>query len=584
LRKQDRPAVKNGFVEGPRFDEALEVLGDRRFLYLRGLDGSGRRATATAALDFLWEARAIQGIVGFELAADEVRLADFLAQQDIFPRERGIVIEVSGADVHSGSTLDACRSLATRLDGYLVLLGWRSGTGDMNVGPYAVTHEAPPPGDILKRRLRLKLSDEGLIDAILRDRAVIDHLERYRRPEQVVSLAQALVRGVNQGRTAAEVVEGMLPDPREVARFEGLPLSDVLDAAELLLALLRSAEAPDSSPARRVFGDDLENLLHPEMRPSAEGRTETPRRARLHDPKLAGAMLDVAWNDYDITSTALLIWFDQLVWTGRPAVRARAAVAVGKLATFDFEKVMAELIRPWGMSAGGVRRQAAAWALEFAVGDPRFEGRIHARVAEWARGPNSELHDSAARVWGTSLGASDPVAAMKELRLIAADPTQRPYRSIGKAVAGIFSAKSAAEVLDLLGEWLAEGSPHVVSHAAWALVFLAREPGASPQDRWPLLLRHCPPDEAGHRLPARLWTTALTDAATAFPAWELLRQWIELACEGGDGLADAVSALAVETLADPRLTRRADWHLRLWHMREPNLALFGRLRDLLKKG
>ncbi|HWS34758.1 MAG TPA: hypothetical protein VN408_18700 [Actinoplanes sp.] len=612
---EDLDRLGRRYVKGPTFGPALDTLDKRRVVVIRGADGTGRRAAASILLDHLRRENLIDTVGGLVMPAD-VSVNDVARQSDVLAARAGMVLEIDDVtELNAGSSLDAYRTMAHQAHGYLVLLG---PSYDDNAGPYTLTHECPNPAEVLKRYLTTELPagfPAPKRQKALEDPAVVGYLGHHRLPGQVVKLAAALVDRLPRGQTAEQVVSDLEPDWRTVARralddavavtdafggprrqalrtayavLDGLELADVLSAAEELLGMLRLVEAPDSSPARRVFDDGLDNLLFPDMLGGLTDETDrgvSPRRARLRHPALSDAFLDVAWNDYDTTRVVLLYWLDKLAVGGRPSVRRRAAEAAGKLAVYDFEKVMADLIRPWALNTNGGRRQAAAWAVEQVGGELQFADRVRRRVADWVRSSDPELHDTAAKVYGTLVGREIPGPAMSSLRTIAADRRQLRYRSVSRAVANIYQA-DAGIVLDHLDAWLDDPSLDVPVHATWALLYLAciLDPDRS---GWPRLLSDTTGTPDHERVLARLWTAALDDPATAYPAWELLRQWLELRCRvapADDDLSGALADLVMNALATPALRKRGRWHLDIWRKRLPGDPLLTDLLDRLKKG
>ncbi|WP_229399649.1 hypothetical protein [Micromonospora okii] len=615
LTDVDLQQQRRRYVQGPNFPSALATLRTEGLVIVRGPDGSGRRGVGHALLERMYAEGRIVAVGGLVMP-DGVVAGEVLSQSEaIFPAGWGLVLEVrDGADLADESTVEAYRTVVGHGGrGYVVLLG--PSAGEAETSRYAVTHDWPDPAAVLERYLETELPGfpPDALRTVLTDEATTEYLAINRRPGRVVKLARALVEGLRQGKAAEEVVAALEPDWRTVARaafedalvassaadpfggprrqalrtayaiFDGIELVDVLSAAEQLLGMLRLVEAPDSTPARPVFDDGLEKLFYPDMLGDlGAGKEASPRRAQLRNAALSDAFLDVAWNDYDTTREVLLYWLDRVVTSGRPAMRLRAAQAVGKLAVYDFEKIMADLIRPWALDTNGMRRQAAAWALEQVGRNDRFVIRVRRRVGDWVSSNDPELHDTAARVYGTELGVAIPDVALRDLRVIAADPRQRAYRSVGRAVAGIYQEAGSAElVFDHVDAWLTDDAADVRTHATWAVLFLARLLGRD-RPEWPQLLVDA--TVVPERLPAlvRMWKAALADPTTAYPAWDLMRQWLELPYRPGgphEDLSEALSGLVRRTLVDRRLRKRGLWHLRLWHGRRPEDLLLKELID-----
>jgi len=618
LTDNDLTKLRQLHVKTASFPAALRILQAERVVMLRGPDGSGRTAAGQALLDRLKTDGLIDTVGGLALP-DEVSVSDVAARPEAFPDRWGMVLELrDGTDLAMGDRVRAYRDFAARANGYVVLVG--PPASEKDTSQYAVSHKQPDPAALLQRYLAGELLEpsSAKLPEILDDAAVTGYLTQHPRPGQVVKLAIALVDGVHNGRSVESIVATLEPDWRDLARrafedaltatddpfgaprrqalrtayaiFDGLELNDVFFAAEELLGMLRRVEAPGSTPARPVFGDVLDKLLFKDMLGSGGIDRDKPvqaRRALLRNPRLSDAFLDVAWNDYDTTRFVLLPWLDGVATGGRAAARIRAAQAAGKLALYDFEKVMADLIRPWALDGNGRRRQAAAWALEQVSRNEGFAARVCQRVHDWALSNDAELHDTAAKVYGTTVGAELPEAAMADLRTIAMDPKQLNFRSVGHAVANLYLAEPGGPVLKHLDAWLDDASPEVAAHTTWALLFLARILD-SKRPEWPQLLLDAITAPERRPVLARLWRAALSGSTTTFLAWDLLRQWLELPYRNGnkDGdVPEALLLLITETLDDPALRRRGQWHVsRLWLHRRPDDRLLTELNNRLVEG
>src|SRR5688572_17597251 len=118
---------------------------------------------------------------------------------------------------------------------------------------------------------------------------------------------------------------------------------------------------------------------------------------------MRGAILDVAWHEFDNTRPALLRWLQRLVERGDDTERRAAADVAGLLAHHDFDQVYARLVDRWAGSPSGRQREAAARVAVTAARGGQVTQRVRARVRDWVHGGRAFQRDTAARVYASGL-------------------------------------------------------------------------------------------------------------------------------------------------------------------------------------
>ncbi|SCG67956.1 HEAT repeat domain-containing protein [Micromonospora coxensis] len=589
-------------VEG--FAEARRQLEERRVLLLRGTAGTGRRTTAELLLAGVV---GFDRVVGIENTDAGVTLTQLAGQDGLLVEGHGTVLELPAAGAVGMATLRIFEKLAHDAGAYVVIVEDREDSPDPALAPYTFAHRQPPVENVLGRHLLRLLTRAGrcldgctpcsgecrtrFVARCLAHDRVRTELFTHPQPAPTVELARSLagwsgvdeeledaLGGLSRHRRdfAARLLSaaGDPDDPLETPRrrsfqiayatFHSHPLTDVFDAGELLLGILRAVESGSEQTVRVVFDGGVEQLLRTwsgEPRLATVESGEQPRRALLADPRLLLDVLDVVWNDFDGVRLPLLFWLDRLVLGPRAAVRRRAAEVTGWLATYDFDEVCNTMIRRWAADGRGTVRQAAAWALDVATADPRLLGRIRGRVRDWVRSSDPLLHDTAARAYGTRIGQLAPEEAVQELRTLASRKDLNASASVARTLVTLYGV--APEVTwQALVTWSGDGLQRLRVHAARGLTLLAGERASPPEETRPLLLTATGAFTPDHSELVALWQTALADPTTAFRAWKELHGWIRLADDGA-ALADLVVDLVGRMLVG-RIAARGRFHLREW--------------------
>ncbi|AEB43136.1 hypothetical protein VAB18032_10090 [Micromonospora maris AB-18-032] len=606
------------YVEVTDFTQMAARLPEHRVILLGGKVGTGRRTTAEM---LLWQVAGIDRVAGVEPVHADVTAAELAGTDNLLLRGYGTVLELPPNAKVTIGTLRAFERLARDHKAHLVILHDRTDPPGPELMPYGAAYLPPSTENVLRRHLLRMLAREqrcvgdcpnchggcrtAFVDRCLANGQVQAELAADPRPVQIVGLATALAgwSGVDSDLGAA--LGGLLSrrrafvarllktansprqdekeeDPQAAPRrqafqiayaaFDEHPLADVFDAAELLLTILRAVEVGTEHQTRVVFDGGVEQMLRA---PDGEGQftaaevLEQPRRARLAHPELLTDVLDVVWHDFDGGRRPLLHWLEQLVISGRDAVRQRAAYLAGWLARYDFDEVWAVLIRNWAADERGTIRQAAAWALHIAATDKTLLARIRVRVRNWVRSGSPRLHDTAARAYGTLLGLAVAEESLAELRTLASRDDLNNSAAVARTLITLYdppepyqNAAAPAATWRTLVTWHGENLYRLRVHATRGFLLLARRNGVPPYDGWPLLLTSTAGfTPAGHELVA-LWQTTLTDPTTAHRAWLELRTWLRLADDDPD-LAGRVQDLVCRILVGP-VAVRGRFYLHSW--------------------
>ncbi|GIF51849.1 hypothetical protein DFJ67_5875 [Asanoa ferruginea] len=593
------------FVAPNDFATLRTALESNRMLYLRGAAGTGRRRLAEILLGRVVGSDKVAGI---EVPARDVSLSTLAGEQGLLLKGHGTVLELSAPGVVSNAILATFAGMAREADAWLIVLDDRTGTPDPALSPYEVHTEAPEAGQVFRRHLLAELKRRArcvggctrcdarcrpaFVDECLTKSAVQLQLEADPRPASAADLARALADWdrtdddldralatirVRVREHAARLVKGLdvsndVRDPQAAPRrqavqiayaaYDGHPLSDIFDVGQQLLEILWVVQRSAESPTRVLFDAGIEAMLKVTdqsviVRVDAG---EHPRRARFVDSRMSFDILDVVWHDFDGVRVPLLFWLNQLVQSGRPGIRRRAAYIAGWLATHDFDELWRILIRPWARSDKGTVRQAAAWAVDILAYDGRWLDAVRGRVREWARVDNAQLHDSAARSYGTQLGAAFVTETLADLRMLAGRDDLNGSASVAVAMQFLYTV-APDETRKTLVAWNGERTYRIRVHAARSLILLARLAGRPPKDGWPLLLSDLASTDDG-RLLDDLWRAALSDPTTALRAWESLRSWLQ-AADADEELQEVVVSLGARILRRP-LATRGRFYLKRW--------------------
>jgi hypothetical protein len=600
-------------------DTGLDRLfGHRSVACLTGAPGTGRFTTACAALARRHGADQVNEI----LLPAGATPATLHRQADIVVKGQGHVLRLPGND-----HVQMIRWLedAFRRQGASLVLIRDANARDGGLHSAEVRHVRARPEDIFRCHLRQQLRDRGVpesncsggecVEQCLTVSLQIEYLqqvlEEAYRPKEIADMAEAVAAHRPQDEKAMEdalsasqpkrrnrATRILLPERSgEVLRhhrvgqyerafriayavFHRQPLHYVFESTGWLLQQLDD-EASRPNLGRPALEHPVPELLGDVLGPDwADAQDEggrfvpgTSRIALLRDPGMRGAILDVAWHEFDNTRQALLRWLDRLVQADDESMRRAAAEIAGLLAHHDFDQVHERLVDAWAKSAKPDIRQAAAWTAVTADLGGRVSHRVREKVREWVWNGMARQHDTAARVYASGLHQPYLGWTLADLRCISEDKMQRRSKVIAEAVNQLYEPGSAGQIVAELAQWTTTRAAltHVQAHAAWSLLALAPRTVDDSPDGWPELLARLASAEIELPDLAALWRVALLDPASAGRAWHLLDIWLHNSDEVNElrkPMAELVSLLA----QDRPTRRRLTYYLpRMWEAAEAGL-------------
>ncbi|MEU8784410.1 hypothetical protein [Streptomyces sp. NPDC048637] len=596
-------------------------LAAQHVLVLAGQPGSGRQSTALTLLAGCCPDDRIK-----ILHSEAQGILQALCQRaDDLLTPGGFVVDLDDQPLKL-STLETLGHLARKHRAFLVIIGELGRVDPDRLRPHAFEHRRPDPGTVLAVHLRRLLAGHpgacpqqdcttehttAFTARMLASQQVQRTLDGAPSVRSVVEFAEVLAQSIHSEDTSlsdiigqwrdrlrrlakqllqvpAETSHGPVLDPHRqafriaYAFFHGHPLSDVFEAGEVLSrAVLPRYETREPAPTNHVFERELDQLIPQEMRASGDamsgGRTaDNPRCARLVDEELMHAVIEVVWHDYDSLRDPVREWLTALVAGPLERIRVRAAHIAGILLSHDFDSVYRDLIRHWARKSAAYR-QSAALALEMAAHDPRMVGRVRAQIRSWLSSPRWEFQDSAARAYGTLVGAQDVPDTLWALRELGTRPELAFSSSVAFSMSWLYLAGAPGPTADALDRWITSDNDHLTKHAIRTLLILSRY-GAGPDRRdRPVLADTAMTDQDRADALVRLWRHALMGQDSSTRAWDLLRRWL-LAGDADKELAAFLEVLVPRICARP-LSLRAGFYLGMWAGRHPDSRTIRQLRD-----
>ncbi|MFC9997132.1 hypothetical protein [Nocardia sp. NPDC127526] len=209
-----------------------------------------------------------------------------------------------------------------------------------------------------------------------------------------------------------------------LAVFNRMPLHIVSSAARTLARLIMQEQIPDvSQHVRSVFGVRSAEMLcrtravlYQSSEDTEFGRIPV-QAARFDDDRYPRRVLEYVWQEYPAAHELVREWLRALGADPDLRVCTRAGVAVGLLATFEFDHARRLVIEPWADSSEGHDQFAAIGALQFPSLQPELTPLVTRMLAAWLRGRQPlERRATAAAALGSTVGQIMPNRALELLR------------------------------------------------------------------------------------------------------------------------------------------------------------------------
>ena len=592
--------VAEAFVPPPQgWDDLRADFGARRTAILREAAGYGKTATAIR----LFQAASTQVVYHLDPKVDLTRLAEWLEPDRSgtrpVPPGSGFLCQPAQLDHLHGWVLQSLDAALVAADARLVLtVASDTPLADEDLRDYLL--RLPPPPDhasIVRSHLRWRLGDFpadqvlaqpallALVDELLGTEASrrfagdLAHVISQEIDGGTPNVARIRTRMAQRTSEDFDIWFGGLADLESrsfaiaLAAFNGLPYENVTQAARML----RSRLEPDRPP---ILAGSLTDLASARTEEFQERRRDRLRalRARTRggqvrmpygrvpaevveytDEQHHRLVIRHAWSEYQI-QRILLDWLGALVEDAAEQVRVWAATTIGLLATHSFDYVVQAVLAGWATSDQPWRREAVAQALRVPAADPVLRPTVNRLVAAWYADRDRPLAQAtAARVYGVSLGRTDPGAAVDALERLAAIDDIRIAASIGDSFADLLADDAdrlAPVVLGALLRWLGDRK----REAAGQLVFLILADAlvtelADGPAPWPTLLFLADRRPDLRTRLVLLWRHVLNAALLHDEAEKVMAVWAGLA-EADQALRDAFVGMVRATAAGHERTRR----------------------------
>jgi hypothetical protein len=569
IPRSDLDEVEQVYVAQDGWIEAERILLQRRLVVLHG---PARQGKATTALYLLSRRRTP---CAFQLYAGLAPLdvADQLGEDGAYLLDN---LAAEHADQLDGAQL---RQLGRRLEerrSYLVVTVdvsarlSKDGTGDQVLE----WHGHPEPARVLDRHLTHLLGCDEL-PAVARDllaKEVVQKLVvRLRFPGESVELARLLERVLVKGLPLATALQsfGRFVEQEVAAWFErgrdlkrwsfmislallsGSSYQTVADAAERLEHLVRPPREEDEpstmdsllGPSRSQRLKEANASSSPGYEDSDLGRSPADL-VTLDDRRFQPAVLDYIWQEHSPMRRPLVQWLCELGAHPSPGVRAKAAAAVGRLSTYDFEYMRHAVLEIWAVADDRRVRVSTGWALGVPVRDREVRQQVFALLHRWATSAGLAPWTAAAALGGP-VGLHEPGRALRELQVIVEGNPGRLFWLVFRSVANVFDAGRQRpghyeEVLRALVSWTEgqerRGRKPTPQELTGLLLFIGLAANARieppPESKpWPTLLWLVGRGQDLRDVIVLLWRRALNTKASRAVALETLEDWLRLADE-----------------------------------------------------
>ncbi|MEU6413095.1 hypothetical protein [Microbispora sp. NPDC046933] len=592
-------------------------LRHEHVLVLRGAPHSGQPATALVALAE-W-ARDDDHLAWLQITADPFRLTSAALR-----KATGYLLQAGDDGAwsrHPDQVLGHLCRAAERADARIVVLAGPGFPGH----DLTVDHDPPPLDQVFVKRLVHELRQgrdarpQERADKAAADELVRGKLAEYRHPRQARELALQVAAGLLLGRSLDEILEALPEQRRRKARMllaretprrarcfmiasavlRGSPAAVVATQTVRLATLVEEELARQTTveqPRRHHVWEWINDWTGDTgIRVEQSGRGGDGPVVGFDEPRMAGTILRVVWEEQPTIHEPLLTWLHELSEDGDPDTGRRAAEAVGLLATFDFPSIQRRFLRRWRDGDRSEGRELAAWALASAARDPQVQPRVLDCLRSWARS-GRRAQSVVIRTYGSWLGAYRLDEALRVLGDVAKTSGSILVGGVARAVSQIHQLgagrtflytgddgvpENTRKIVAALAEW--SGDPDWRGrHRAAALAFvrllaspdairvidLAADPGA--QADLVTLWRHILDEAVGRD----------SDVALTPEAWSLLGDWLAR-WETDAGVRQVLTRVLTRLRADARTSLA--FRLRLWRrIRKIDAGLAARLTELIE--
>ncbi len=563
---------------------------EHQVVFACGRTGTGRGASAIVVLDRLTGAcRKTSQVTVLDAASG---LADLRYRLE---PGCGHLLDVSGetwVDTITDAQIAGARE-ALGPSGYLIILV--EADSERSLPGIVVDHEMPELAQVLVFQLAARLVPQGAIDtaaarALIAEACRADEATKtwYEEitgaamagPVDAAVLAEAIwswhdrraadssamprvsyFRNRRRYQQAADLLrrgDGTDSPIRQsyaiaAAVLDGLAVSEVIEGAGTLGALLAEVEHPGAPGQREIFAQPLARWLrHVELTalPAEQGNRDGTV-IKMPSRELSRIVIEVAWRNYDAARTPMLTWLKSLCQEHpNDRVRIRGVQALAVIAQHDYALIKERVLEVWSASDRRIQHQAAAWLLEALVLEGAAAGKVMELLWRWSRSGDRGKRAIAVRACGTAVATHKRPGAersdaqqsdaqrsdaerfdpIKGVRFSAADPGMAALPEL--ALYEMYALGLTMEVTRELPLWM-RGFPEMRVRAGRVLVRISRlrriaestSPGA-----YDLLWRLAvTPNEVGVSLPevAALWHVACRHESSRGAAWQMLGFWAQ---------------------------------------------------------
>ncbi|GAB7038775.1 MULTISPECIES: hypothetical protein [Catenuloplanes] len=613
----DKPGPQAGLITGlddlqrvyapaPSDRDLDELLGQRHVVCLTGAPGTGRFTTARVLLARRHGEDSIREI----FLPARVDPESLCADKTVPVEGAGHILRLPGGD---GARL--ARLLEERFrqrKASLVLIRDLNAHRATEAGA-EVRHERPDPADVFERHLchllrrvdgaecRDACGADGCRSRYVRDCLGMSNLRKaladQYRPADIVAIAATVARHLPTDEQAMQrslattppqlrsrAISILLPGEaadrlrhQRIGQYERAfriayavflhqPLRYVLNATGLLLGLIdEEARRPDlgrpalEHPVDELLGD----VLRQDWNDGRSGDPGASRRVHLRNSAMRGAILSVAWHEFDNSRSALLRWLGRLAQDGDATARRASAEIAGLLAHHEFEQVYEELIDGWAQSPRPSVREAAALATAVADRGGEVGTQVREKVREWVHNGTNRQRDTAVLVYAGGMHQPHLGWELADLRRIAKDRMQRHNQVIAEAIYQLYQPAAAGAIVAELSRW--RTVVPAGRHAVRAWLALAERPasdGISPE-----MLARLNSGDVDPRHVAALWRSALLSRERppkgrpeSSRAWDLFGEWMHRA-DAAPALRASMLELLRRLAVTPALYQRLCFYL-----------------------